>query len=250
MVHGMLAGVGVVIALSQLHVILGGSPQSSAVANLAELPRQITENHNHAVLAGLLTILVLVVWTRLPRRLRAVPAPLAALSATAAASIVLGWDVTRVDLSASLEGWAAPAWPQGDWHGIAAAVVLVALLAGVESLLCAVAVDRLHGGRRADLDRELTAQGAANMVTGALGGLPVAGVIMRSTTNVRAGRAAAGRRSCTVSGSCCSASAWAGRSPSSRWRRWPPCWSSSASRWSTSATSGTCAVTARCRSTP
>ncbi|GIH76565.1 SulP family inorganic anion transporter [Planobispora longispora] len=186
-VHGMLAGVGVVIALSQLHVILGGSPQSSAVANLAELPRQITENHNHAVLAGLLTILVLVVWTRLPRRLRAVPAPLAALSATAAASIVLGWDVTRVDLSASLEGWAAPAWPQGDWHGIAAAVVLVALLAGVESLLCAVAVDRLHGGRRADLDRELTAQGAANMVTGALGGLPVAGVIMRSTTNVRAG---------------------------------------------------------------
>ncbi|WP_068925125.1 SulP family inorganic anion transporter [Planobispora rosea] len=186
-VHGMLAGVGVVIALSQLHVVLGGSPQSSAIANLTELPRQITENHNDAVLAGLLTILVLVVWARLPRRPRAVPAPLAALAVTAVTSLALGWDVTRVDLSASLDGWSSPVWPRGDWHGIVAAVVLVALLAGVESLLCAVAVDRLHGGRRADLDRELTAQGAANMVTGALGGLPVAGVIMRSTTNARAG---------------------------------------------------------------
>ena len=50
-----------------------------------------------------------------------------------------------------------------------------------------MAVDKLHDGPRSDLDRELTGQGVANMVTGALGGLPVAGVIVRSTTNVRAG---------------------------------------------------------------
>ncbi|GAA3440741.1 SulP family inorganic anion transporter [Planomonospora venezuelensis] len=186
-VHGMLAGVGVAIALSQLHVVLGGSPQASAVENLSQLPRQIADNHGPAVLTGLLTIAVLAAWTRLPQRLRVVPAPLAALLTAAATAWVLDWDVTRVDLSASLGEWSAPLWPQGDWHGIVAAVVLVALLAGVESLLCSVATDKLHDGPRANLDRELTAQGAANVVSGALGGLPVAGVIVRSTTNVRAG---------------------------------------------------------------
>ncbi|MFC4063103.1 SulP family inorganic anion transporter [Planomonospora corallina] len=186
-VHGMLAGVGVVIALSQLHVILGGSPQSSAVENILELPAQIAGLHGYAVFAGLLTIAVLLVWTRLPQSLRLVPAPLAALAVTAVTAWAFGWDVTRIDLSVNLSEWSAPVWPQGDWHGIATAVILVALLAGVESLLCSVAVDKLHDGRRADLDRELTAQGVANLVSGALGALPVAGVIVRSTTNVRAG---------------------------------------------------------------
>ncbi|GAA3128255.1 SulP family inorganic anion transporter [Planomonospora alba] len=186
-VHGMLAGVGVVIALSQLHVILGGSPQSSAVENIVELPRQIADLHGYAVFAGLLTIAMLVAWGRLPQRLRLVPAPLAALAVTAVTAWGLDWDVTRIDLSVGLGEWSAPVLPQGDWHGIATAVILVALLAGVESLLCSVAVDKLHDGRRADLDRELTAQGAANMVSGALGGLPVAGVIVRSTANARAG---------------------------------------------------------------
>jgi carbonic anhydrase len=186
-VHGMLAGVGVVIALSQLHVVLGGSPQRSAIENLAELPAQIIGNHSHAVGVGVLTIAVLVVWGRLPAGLRLFPAPLAALLVAALTAWVLGWDVTRVDLSGSLEGWVTPLWPEGDWHGIVGAVLLVALLAGVESLLCSVGVDRLHDGPRTDLDRELTGQGAANIVSGALGGLPIAGVIVRSTTNVRAG---------------------------------------------------------------
>ncbi|WP_326824209.1 bifunctional SulP family inorganic anion transporter/carbonic anhydrase [Streptosporangium sp. NBC_01756] len=186
-VHGMLAGVGAVIALAQLHVVLGGSPQRSAIENLIELPQQIIHNHNHAVFVGLLTIAVLVGSARLPQRLRIVPAPLAALLVASVTAGVFGWDVTRVDLSESLGEWATPIWPQGDWHAIVGAVLLVALLAGVESLLCSVATDKLHDGKRADLDRELTAQGVSNMVTGALGGLPVAGVIVRSSANARAG---------------------------------------------------------------
>jgi carbonic anhydrase len=45
----------------------------------------------------------------------------------------------------------------------------------------------MHTQKRADLDRELLGQGAANMVSGALGGLPVTGVIVRSSANVRSG---------------------------------------------------------------
>ncbi|WP_406674387.1 bifunctional SulP family inorganic anion transporter/carbonic anhydrase [Nonomuraea sp. N2-4H] len=186
-IHGMLAAVGVIIALAQLHIVLGGSSQRSAVANLVELPGQIANLHGHKAAVGVLTILVLALWTRLPRRIQVVPAPLAALFAAAVTAWAFGWDVTRVDLSDSVAEWAFPVLPQGDWHLVVGAVLLVALLAGCESLLCCVAVDGMHTGRRADLDQELTGQGVANMVTGALGGLPVAGVIVRSSANVQAG---------------------------------------------------------------
>jgi len=185
-VHGMLAGVGVVIALSQLHIVLGGKPQTSALGNILELPSQIVNNHSHAVMVGILTIGVLVVWARVPR-LRMVPAPLAALVIAAMTAAVLGWDLTRVDLSGGFSSLESPLLPQGDWHAIAGAILLVALLAGVESLLTCVASNRQHDGPRADLDRELAAQGVANVVSGALGGLPVSGVVVRTTTNVRAG---------------------------------------------------------------
>ncbi|MEU7937985.1 SulP family inorganic anion transporter [Microbispora bryophytorum] len=185
-VHGMLAGVGVVIALSQLHIVLGGAPQRSALENVLELPAQILDNHTHAVMIGVLTIGVLLVWGRIPR-LRTVPAPLAALMIAALTAAVTGWDLTKVDLKGGFSSVQGPVMPQGDWHAIAGAVLLVALLAGVESLLTCVASNRLHDGPRADLDRELTAQGVANTLSGALGGLPVAGVVVRTTTNARAG---------------------------------------------------------------
>lgn len=185
-VHGMLAGVGVVIALSQLHIVLGGQPQRSAWENIVELPSQIVHNHSHAVMVGILTIAIMGIWGRIPR-VRVIPAPLAALTIAAVTAGLAGWDLTRVDLSGGLASLQGPVLPASDWHAVLSAVLLVALLAGVESLLTCVASDRMHDGPRADLDRELTAQGVANVVSGALGGLPVAGVVVRTTTNVRAG---------------------------------------------------------------
>src|SRR5690349_21994233 len=48
-VHGMLAGIGVTIAVAQLHIVLGGSPDSSVLANLRALPHQLTHLHPAAV---------------------------------------------------------------------------------------------------------------------------------------------------------------------------------------------------------
>ncbi|MUL43558.1 carbonic anhydrase [Streptomonospora sp. PA3] len=190
-IHGMLAGVGVTIALAQLHVLLGGDPQSSAPANVAELPRQLLDNHTPTVAVGLLTIAVVLVWPRLPglRRLRRLPAALVAVTAATVVAAAAGWRVDRVDLPDSPTAvWTGPVLPEaGDLHGVALGVAAVALVASVESLLCAMAVDRLHDGPRVDLNRELVGQGAANAASGTLGGLPVAGVIVRSTTNARAG---------------------------------------------------------------
>jgi carbonic anhydrase len=198
-IHGMLAGVGLVIALSQLHIVLGGTPQSSALDNLIELPLQLVNNHSLTVATGLLTLAVLIGWPKLPARARIIPAPLAAIAAGTGIAAVFGWDVARVDLPTDPIGeLITPQWPDGSWTSVAGAVIAVALVASVESLLCAVAVDRLHDGPRVNLDRELAGQGAANLTAGLLGGLPIAGVIVRSTANAAAG--ARSRRSTILHG--------------------------------------------------
>jgi carbonic anhydrase len=183
-VHGMLAGIGVVIALGQVHVVLGGDPHSSAWHNLRTLPGQLAAHHGVSLALGLLTIALMLIWPRLVKT-SLLPAALIAVVAATALAAALGADVDRVELPSF--DLTFPRWPDAPAHEIVLAVVTIALVAGVESLLSAVAVDRLHDGPRANLDRELIAQGAANTVSGLLGGLPVTGVIVRSSANVAAG---------------------------------------------------------------
>jgi carbonic anhydrase len=186
-VHGMLAGIGLVIALSQVHVALGGAPQSSAWTNLRDLPGQVADYHSLSVLLGALTITLLLVWSRLVKTTM-LPATLVAVVVATVVATALDADVDRVDLPADpLSALAFPRWPDSPPWEVLPAVVTIALVASVESLLSAVAVDRMHHGPRANLDRELIAQGAANTVSGTLGGLPVTGVIVRSSANVAAG---------------------------------------------------------------
>ncbi|XVV01976.1 SulP family inorganic anion transporter [Actinosynnema sp. CA-248983] len=181
-VHGLLAGIGVTIAIGQLVVVLGGQPGSTVWVNLSRL---FGVFDGSALVVGLVAVSALVLWPRVPRS-SYVPAPLVAvLVATVAGS---GMDVARVDLpSGALDQVVLPRMPSGTFWGIAFAVLAVAVVTAVESLLSAVAVDKLHDGPRADLDRELVAQGVANAVAGSLGGLPVSGGIARGSTNVAAG---------------------------------------------------------------
>ena len=64
----------------------------------------------------------------------------------------------------------------------------LAIVASLESLLCAEATDKLDPQRRqTDLNQELRAQGIGNFVSGMMGGLPVTQVIVRSSTNIQSG---------------------------------------------------------------
>ena len=185
-VHGLLAGIGVTIVLGQLHVVLGGTAQGSAIANVLALPGQIAGHHDKAVVVGVVTLTVLLAWPRLPKVLRRIPAPLAAI--TVATAVSIGMILPRVDLPAGLPSLhLVPVLPSGGFAGFAVAAVTIALIASLESLLSAVSVDKRRGGPRTDLDRELIGQGAANVAAGALGGFPVTGVIVRSMTNFEAG---------------------------------------------------------------
>ncbi|MFJ6047632.1 SulP family inorganic anion transporter [Streptomyces sp. NPDC092307] len=208
-VHGLLAGIGVTIALAQLHIVLGGNPQSSAVANVLGLPAQLADLHPAALGVSALTLAVLLAWPWLPgragRALRKAPAALAAVAVATAAASLSGLALPRVDLP-SWRSHALPELPEGPVLGILAAVLTIALVGSVQSLLSAVATDKLiaserrTGNRppRADLNRELWGQGAANIVSGALGGLPVSGVAVRSVANVKSG--AVSRRSTMLHG--------------------------------------------------
>lgn len=186
-VHGMLAGIGAVIVIGQAHVVLGGAAHSSPLANLRELPGQLLGRHDGSVLIGALTMAVLVLWPRLVK-VSLLPAALVAVTVATVTATAADLDVPRVALAdAPLSQMIFPRWPAAPVLDVAVAVVTIALVASVESLLSAVAVDKLHDGPRARLNKELVAQGTANMVSGALGGLPVTGVIVRSSANVAAG---------------------------------------------------------------
>jgi SulP family sulfate permease len=62
----------------------------------------------------------------------------------------------------------------------------IALLAAIESLLCAVVADGMVDDRH-DSNQELMAQGLANMVSPLFGGIAATGAIARTATNVKCG---------------------------------------------------------------
>lgn len=187
-VHAMLAGIGITIALQQIHALLGGETHSSAWHNVADLPLHLSEANRAGIALGLLVIVIMVGWRFVPAALRLVPGPLVAIAVATVLSLVMPLDVPRIALDGSLiDAIALPSLPDGAWGAFAAGALTVALIASVESLLTAVAVDRMQTRTRSNLDRELVGQGAANMVSGAIGGLPITGVILRSSANVAAG---------------------------------------------------------------
>ena len=187
--HAMLGGIGITIVLGQLHVLLGGSNQGEAWANLEALPHQLADVHGPAAFLGLAVAGLLFGWKYLPPSIRRIPGQLVVIVTMTALSVLLGLDVQRVELPGSLlSAIALPKIPGGSLGAIVLGVLTVTIIASVESLLSAVATDKLSAdGRRANLDRELMGQGASNIVSGLLGGLPVTGVIVRSSTNIAAG---------------------------------------------------------------
>ncbi|MFF1832157.1 SulP family inorganic anion transporter [Paenarthrobacter sp. NPDC058040] len=187
-VKAMLAGIGITIILQQLHVLLGGKAAGSAVENLLTLPSAVAGMKLDSALLGIAVVGILMLWKFVPAAVRKVPAQLVAVVLVTAVSVAAAPGVERISFSGSIfDAIALPKLPEGNWGSVAMAVVTVALIASIESLLSAVAVDKMHGGTPTNLNRELVGQGSANVVSGLLGGLPVTGVIVRSATNVEAG---------------------------------------------------------------
>jgi MFS superfamily sulfate permease-like transporter len=198
-VHGMLAGIGALIVIGQFHTLFDASPLSSGLENLAAMPGRVLgltpfdlRATEIALLLGMLTIGVMLGWEKVrPKSMTLVPGALLGVMAATIVAVVFGLEVARVTVPDSIA--AAFTGPGEGFFGpltqpaILVAAVAIAFIASAETLLSAAAVDKMHDGPRTDYNKELRAQGVGNLLCGGLGGLPMTGVIVRSSANVQAG---------------------------------------------------------------
>jgi MFS superfamily sulfate permease-like transporter len=212
-IKGMLAAIGLILILKQLpHAVgydvnamgdeafrEGGS--ANTFTSLAAAARALTLGPS---LLSLISLAVLLAWDHplVKRRARWLPGPLlvVALGVVAnelftAVAPALAIDVThRVQLPAagSLAEWLSLFTPP-DWSAVARAEtwrvgLTIGLVASLETLLSLEATDKIDPYKReAPPNRELLAQGVGNTLCGLIGGLPITGVIVRSSVNIDAG---------------------------------------------------------------
>ncbi len=198
-IHGMLAGIGVLILVSQLHVMMDGRPFGTGVQNLVNVPGalldaiRIGDSHLTAGEIGILTIATIVGWSSLaPKSWRMVPAPLVGVLVAMLAAAVFHLDAIKyIDVPSNILSVTVLPTPERLMRlfepAILLGVVSIAFIASAETLLCATAVDQMHTGERTRYNKELKAQGVGNLLCGMLGVLPMTGVIVRSGANVEAG---------------------------------------------------------------
>ena len=202
-VYGMLAGIGILIFASQFHVMVDDIPEASGLLNLATIPRAVVKGltpiegspHHLAAGIGLLTLSVLITWNivkdRLPAGLGTIPAPLLAVAAGTIVAAAMDLRIAYVVAPTSLDALVTRPDMADFWvltqPAVLGSALALAVVASAESLLSATAVDKLQEGPRTDYDRELAAQGVGNTLLGLIGGLPITGVIVRSSANVEAG---------------------------------------------------------------
>lgn len=197
-IHGMLAGIGVLILVAQFHVMFDGKPIGTGIQNLLGMPGTLIEaieagDHRfQAGLIGVLTIIAIAGWSYAPKSLRLMPAPLVGVIVAMLAAALLGLsDILYVDVPNNI--WSTVALPTFDnlmrifEAPMLVGAISIAFIASAETLLCATAVDQMHSGARTKYDKELSAQGIGNALCGLLGVLPMTGVIVRSGANVDAG---------------------------------------------------------------
>jgi sulfate permease, SulP family len=196
-VGGFLAAVGLLVFNTQVPSLLGLADTVKSVAQL-DLARDLPRISPASLAVGLTVIGLMISLPRLHRRL---PAPLIALVIAVSAMSLFDLSLSTVaPMAVSLPHPTLPAFARVDLFALVPEALALALLASIDSLLCAVSVDSVSGGERTRTDQELAAQGLANLASACFGGMPVAAAIVRS---VAAHEAGASTRLAAVTQSAC-----------------------------------------------
>jgi MFS superfamily sulfate permease-like transporter len=198
-VHGMLAGIGLLIVVGQIHVLFGDGPGPHGLQNLLAIPGAFLSLNpltlgaaEAAFVVGLVTISAMLVWEKIrPAKLKLVPGALLGVLAATLLASGLDLPVQRIAVPDSIVAAITPAGASEFARLVEPAIIItaiaIAFIASAETLLSAAAVDRMHSGPRTQYNRELAAQGVGNLLCGLAGALPMTGVIVRSSANVQAG---------------------------------------------------------------
>ncbi len=190
-VTGFTSGIAVIIFSSQVKDLLGltmGAVPAPFVAKWEAYAVGLPTASFQAMAVSLGSLAILLGWPKISRK---VPAPIVALVAASVAVALLGLPVETIgsrfgEIHASIPAPRLPALTLDRVRELFSPAVTVALLAAIESLLSAVVADGMIGSRHKS-NVELVAQGIANVASGLCGGMPAAGAIARTATNVKNG---------------------------------------------------------------
>ena len=186
-IEGFTIGIALIIAVSQLKDLFGLSI-ARLPADFIDAVPALWDARNSASLAPALIGLASIVAIALLRR-RAGSIVVIAGASAAAALVSLPVDTIHSRFGSLPNGLPFPSLPAISIARISElfpSALVIAFLAGVESLLSAIVADRMVGGAHRS-NAELLAQGAANIASPLFGGLPATGAIARTAANVRAG---------------------------------------------------------------
>ncbi|MGL6096988.1 MAG: bifunctional SulP family inorganic anion transporter/carbonic anhydrase [Fimbriiglobus sp.] len=211
-IKGLLAAIGVILILKQIPHVVGHDPdpegdmsfsQPDHENTFTELVQTFGDIQPGAAVIGLLSIALLVIWDRSKLLKQSpVPAPLVVVLLGVGLGLLFrrlggSWliepsHLVQVPVADDLTGFLAflqtPDFSQWRNPAVYMAALTLAAVASLETLLNLEAVDKIDPQQRTSPpSRELLAQGAGNIASGLLGGLPVTSVIVRSSVNINAG---------------------------------------------------------------
>ena len=200
-VIGFTTGIALIIASTQIDSALGITDPTPAIPDfigrVAYVFRHASQIHLGSIAVAVGTLAIIVGLRKFSLKIPG--ALIAVLLGTLIVTLVgvpessiptIGTKFKEISAQFRLTDWSSAlpdrsAWLHKAWDVLPLAFG-IGLLVGIESLLCAVVADGMTGDRH-DSDTELAAQGVANIASACFMGLPVTGVIARTSTNARAG---------------------------------------------------------------
>ena len=214
-IHGMLAAIGIIIMAKQIHTMLGTAPEkgSSLFSTIAQIPHSIMNLNHEIAIIGFSGLAILIIWSMIKNpTLKMIPAPLIVVLVGMALARYFDLEHDHMYLFLPdahflphheetvgpkflvaisdnfMSSFYFPDFSKFATAEFWEAVVSIALVGSLESLLSAMAVDKLDPYKRhSNLDRDLTAVGVGNLASGLIGGLPMIAEIVRSSANVSNG---------------------------------------------------------------
>ena len=192
---GFTSGIAVTIFIGQIKDFLGltivsEEPLIETMDKLKAVFQFISTTNVQALLVGVISLLILILWQYLPGFCKKIPPSLIAVLVGSAMVALLNMNVNTIgdlyEISNKLPSISLPAFSLKAVQNVLPDAFTIAILAAIESLLSCVVADSMVNSRHRS-NMELIAQGAGNITSALFGGIPATGAIARTAANVKNG---------------------------------------------------------------
>ncbi len=207
-VRGMLAAIGIIIASKQIHTLMGVKPEGNEPLELiTEIPHSFSQLNPEIFIIGIASLLVLFILPLFKNKyIKMIPAPLIVLFVAIPLGRIFDLEHQHTYLFLDNNEYTiGPKYlvtlPENLFSAVSLPdftqlfsttsikyILMFALVGSLESLLSTKAIDTLDPyKRKSNLNRDLSAVGIGNIISGFIGGLPMISEIVRSSANINNG---------------------------------------------------------------